>query len=140
MNQKPEITKKCESGEYSKEARAFYVVLSINVAGIIIAESALVNLNFPKWIDVAIALAHVPFTILVATYGWRVLMKMDELQRHMHMQSFVFGITAASVYMLTGNLLNEAGIGNGVITWMFWPMLWVFYSIRFSWLKKAYRD
>jgi len=139
MTQETEITKKCDSGDYSKDARKFYIVLSLSIAAIIIAESALVNLPFATWIKVALALAHVPFTILVAVKGWKVLMGMDELQRQVHMQSFVFGITAAAVYMLTGNLLYEAGIGNGIITWMFWPMLWVFYSLRYSWLKKSYR-
>lgn len=129
----------CNSEKSDKQSRNFLLVAAISAAALILAEAALTLDDLAMWIKIVLAVAHVPFTVLVGMYGWRVLMAMDELQRHIHMQSFVFGITAAAVYLLTSNLLNEAGIGSETTTWMFWPMLWLFYSIRYSWLTKSYR-
>lgn len=121
----------------SKLMRNFMLFVPLSVAALIIAESALLAFpDLPVWVKIVIALAHVPFTILVAVYGWRVLKGLDELQRLIHMQAFIIGITISGAILLSYSLLTFVGLVSGEMTWMFWALLWIFYSLGYAYVAK----
>jgi len=114
-----------------------YTLLSLLVAGIIIAESALLSFEqIPVWAQYAIALAHIPFTILVATLGWRALKELDEMQRLIHMQAFIIGVTGSGAILITYTLLVSVGLVSGQFTWYFWAFLWIIYSLSYAFVTK----
>ena len=114
-----------------------YLLVSLLVAGIIIVESALLSFEeIPAWAQYTIALAHIPFTILVAVLGWRGLKALDELQRLIHMQAFIIGITGAGGILISYTLLVSVGLVSGQWTWYFWAILWIIYSLGYTYVTK----
>jgi len=114
-----------------------YTLMSLMVAGIIIAESALLSFEqIPVWAQYAIALAHIPFTLIVAVLGWRSLKALDELQRLIHMQAFIIGITISGAILISYTLLVSVGLVSGQFIWYFWAILWVIYSLAYTYVTK----
>ncbi len=128
----------CKSEKRSKESRSFILLVAISVAALIMAEAALSFPELPVWGKIGISLAHVPFTILVAVFGWRVLKGLDELQRLIHMQAFIIAITAAGAILLSYTLLMSAGLVAGDMIWQFWGLLWIFYSLGYGVVSRRY--
>ncbi len=128
----------CRSEKRSKETRNFILLVAVSVAALIMAESALSFPDLPVWVIIGISLAHVPFTILVAVFGWRVLKGLDELQRLIHMQAFIIGITASGAILLSYTLLMSAGLVSGDVIWQFLSLLWIFYSLGYGIVSRRY--
>lgn len=117
----------------------FLSAMALSAAALLAAQAVFSRADWGVAPMALVAMAHIPFTILAAVFGWRILKGLDELQRLIHSQSFVFAITATAIYLLTSNLLSAAGIGEGNRTWEFWPMLWIFYFIRYKGLSKSFQ-
>ena len=130
------MTDKAKKIEKSKTGRN-YTLVSLMVAGIIIVESALLSFEqIPVWGQYAIALAHIPFTIFVAILGWRALKELDEMHRLIHMQAFIIGITGAGAALISYTLLVSVGLVSGEWTWYFWALLWIIYSLGYTYVMK----
>jgi len=123
----------------TKDKNLFLIFMALSAAALLLTQVILGRADWDIYGKSFLTLVHIPFTILAAVYGWKILKGLDELQRLIHTQSFVFAITATAVYLLTSNLLNVAGLGNGIPTWEFWPMLWIFYFIRYKGLSKSFQ-
>ena len=128
----------CNTEKQSKKSRKFVLVLAISIAALILAEATLAFPDRPLWIKLVVVFAHVPFTIFAAIYGWRFLKKLDELQRLIHMQAFIIGITGAGTILLSYSLLMSAGLIAGEMTWLFWSLLWFFYSVGHRLVSRRY--
>lgn len=114
-----------------------FMIVSLMVAGVIIVESALMAFDqIPVWAQYGIALAHIPFTIIVALLGWRALKALDELQRLIHMQAFIISITVAGGILISYTLLISKGLISGEFIWYFWALLWVIYSLGYAYVTK----
>lgn len=123
-----------------KNKNLFLIFMALSAGTLLFTQVALGRVEWDIWSKGLLTLAHIPFTSLAAAYGWKMLKGLDELQRLIHLQAFVFAITAAAIYLLTSNLMSAAGIGAGPRTWEIWPMLWIFYFIRYRGVSKTYRD
>lgn len=135
---KTQNQRKCNPTTKGAKSARFGLFLALSFAALILAEATLTLPDLTTWFKVALAFAHVPFTILAAVLGWRFLKGVDELQRLIHMQAFIIGITGSGAILLSYSLLTFAGLVSGEMTWMVWSLLWIFYSIGYRVVSKKY--
>lgn len=124
------------SEKRAKASRNFLLIIAVSVAALILIESAFSFENLSDWLKILIALAHIPFTILVAVIGWQALKGLDEMQRLIHIQAFIIGITISGSLLLSYSLLTYADVVSGKQTYLFLPLLWTFYSLAYAYLGK----
>ena len=128
----------CKPEKGSKESRNFLLIIAVSVAALILVETVFSFEDLSDWLKIVVALAHVPFTILMAVFGWRALKRLDEMQRLIHMQAFIIGITISGSLLLSYSFLTYAGLVSGEQTFLFLPLLWTFYSFAYAYVSRKY--